>query len=596
MATGQWAVVLRHVRRLFDGGSVSGLSEGQLLERFASTRDEVAFGALLARHGPMVLGVCRGVLDDPNDVDDAFQATFLVLVKKAGALRDGDRLAQWLYGVARRVALRARSDSSRRKARERPEAEETVDHHATLDAALRELQVLIREEVDRLSNNDRMAVVLCYLEGLTHEEAADRLGWPVGTVKGRLSRARDKLKDRLTRRGVALPAVAIGPALAKGASAAVPPALIRSTTLAATQLTAGKTLTAGIVSAHALTLMEGAIGTMFATKLKIAAAVLVATCAVGVPGVLAFQGPGPLDENGKTPAQIPTPPVNLLKSSALDSAGVLPVAKAVEPATNAARDEEAHLSAEALRIWDELVAKGEASPASDRVYLWARRLVEAKAGPGTPEAERKSALQDYYGRIRNLVGVATRQAKSGTLTAVDVLDAKYHLVEAERWLRMGVVPGLSERPMIANGAVRKAYEEMLGRRLERQLAPADEPRNRAILAKLEEKLSMNFGSDTPLDVVKKYIQESTQDEAAGLPNGIPIYVDPVGLQDADKTMASTVAIRLEGIPLRTTLRLLLEQLDLTYSVKDGLLIITNEVTSFPDPAAEAKKKAPGGFR
>ncbi len=292
MATGQWTVVLRHVQRLFQGGSVSGLTEGQLLERFASTRDEMAFGALLARHGPMVLGVCRGVLDDPNDVDDAFQATFLVLVKKAGALRDADRLAQWLYGVARRVALRARSNATRRKARERPDAEETIDPHATLGAELRELQTLIREEVDRLSGNDRMAVVLCYLEGLTHEEAADRLGWPVGTVKGRLSRARGKLRTRLTRRGVALPAVAAGSTLGGGASAAIPPALIRSTTLAATQLASAKSITAGIVSAHAILLMEGVIGTMFTTKLKIAATALVATCAVAVPGAMAYQQQG----------------------------------------------------------------------------------------------------------------------------------------------------------------------------------------------------------------------------------------------------------------------------------------------------------------
>jgi hypothetical protein len=99
MATAQWATVLRHVRRLFEGGGVSALSEGQLLERFVATRDEAAFTALIARHGPMVLGVCRGLLDDPNDVEDAFQATFLILVRKAGALRDGDRLAQWLYGL-----------------------------------------------------------------------------------------------------------------------------------------------------------------------------------------------------------------------------------------------------------------------------------------------------------------------------------------------------------------------------------------------------------------------------------------------------------------------------------------------------------------
>ena len=141
-----------------------------------------------------------------------------------------------------------------------------------------------------------MAVVLCYLEGLTHEEAADRLGWPIGTVKGRLARARDKLKDRLTRRGVALPAV-IGPTDARGGDRSFSPAgLVRSTTLAAIQVASGKTLAAGIVSAQALTLMEGVIGTMFTTKLKIAAVALVAGCTIAMPGVFAIQGPG--DEQG----------------------------------------------------------------------------------------------------------------------------------------------------------------------------------------------------------------------------------------------------------------------------------------------------------
>src|SRR4051794_12021714 len=106
MASAQYGAVLRQMRRLFDGSSVAGMTEGQLLERFVGRRDEAAFEALVARHGPMVLGVCRRVLSDPNDVEDAFQATFLVLVKKAGTLRRRDLLGNWLYGVAFRVAAR----------------------------------------------------------------------------------------------------------------------------------------------------------------------------------------------------------------------------------------------------------------------------------------------------------------------------------------------------------------------------------------------------------------------------------------------------------------------------------------------------------
>ena len=113
MASGQFAGAYRQIARLFKGGSVSGLSEGQLLDRFVTERDDNAFEAIVARHGPTVLGVCRAVLNDPNDVEDAFQATFLVLVKKANALRDRDLLGNWLYGVAYRVAKRARSEASR---------------------------------------------------------------------------------------------------------------------------------------------------------------------------------------------------------------------------------------------------------------------------------------------------------------------------------------------------------------------------------------------------------------------------------------------------------------------------------------------------
>src|SRR5262249_27839110 len=161
----------------------------------------------IARHGPMVLGVCRQLLRDPNDVDDAFQATFLVLVRKAGTLRRCDLLGNWLYGVAYRVATRARVLSARRTAKA-PYGQEGVDglgaddgwRLSGQDAAAgpdREPRPWLHEEVGRLPEKYRVPVLLCYFEGLTHEEAAGRLGWPLGTVKGRLARARDLLRRRL---------------------------------------------------------------------------------------------------------------------------------------------------------------------------------------------------------------------------------------------------------------------------------------------------------------------------------------------------------------------------------------------------------------
>ena len=590
MATGQWSIVLRHVQRLFQGGSLSGLSEGQLLERFASTRDEVAFEAILARHGPMVLGVCRGVLDDAHDVDDAFQATFLILVKKAGSLRDTDLLGQWLYGVARRVALRARSDASRRKARERSEVETSVEPVATLDAELRELQVLIREEVDRLSSNDRMAVVLCYLEGLTHEEAADRLGWPVGTVKGRLSRARDKLKGRLTRRGVALPTAALASTLANGASASVPLELLRSTTLAATRLAAGKTLMAGIVSAHAITLMEGVIGTMYATKLKMGLAALVTTCAVTVPSVLAFQGQGPVDGLGKAPVPIPE------KSSGIMTKKRLPI----PPQPDTLRVQEARLATEALEKTEKALIPPFSSPLQsqsspfqmEKIPVWSRRLIEAKIGPETPEVDRKAALQAHRDRMSHLVELATELVKGegSGLTELDVMEAKFRLVEADRWLRDGRIGTLADdnRPAVGGGpgggpgggfpggggpeAGPFARRNLMTLALNQ--TPDDEKRNDAIRAKLEEKISMNFATPTPLEDVKKYIVDTSMDTTSFM-NGLPIFIDPEGLATAEVKMQSTITIQLESVPLRTTLRLILRQLGLDYRIDGGIILISD---------------------
>ena len=628
MSTGQWAVVLRHVQRLFQGGSVSGLSEGQLLDRFVTTRDELAFGAIVARHGPMVLGVCRGVLDDPHDVEDAFQATFLVLVKKAAFVRDRDLLGQWLYGVARRVSLRARSETRKRRAKERPEAE-GIEPIATLDTDLRELQFLIREEVDRLSSDDRIAVVLCYLEGLTHEEAADRLGWPVGTVKGRLSRAREKLRGRLTRRGVALPAAAIVSTLAQVAKAAVPIDLIRSTTLAATSLAAGKTLTAGIVSAHAIALMEGVIGTMFLTKLKIGATALVAVGVLAVPGVLAYQGFGPEDETRKSTAKTARPSQDLAHPEVTKGG----LANRKTPNKVATPDMpsavETVVSWKAWAYLNELIAQGKESSSSERVHLWARRLAEARSVPGISESDRMAALKGYRDRMQKTLNEAQAKDNGDDASKIDVLEKTYRLLEADRWLRDGTVGAVAERqPMgrsvgpqggfpvggggFGGGMARVGQPGGFGggggmtgvgmppfasgRILNLNKTDGDENRNDAIRAKLEEKISMNFANPTPFTDIKKYIEQATQDEAAGFPTGLPLYIDPEGLEAVSDfepkiTMASTVTMKLEGVPLRTTLRLLLRQLGLDYRVDGGVILISDIQTIVMQDLKEEKFKA-----
>lgn len=193
-------IVLSRIDRLFGEGTLTGLGDGPLLERYVTRRDGDAFAALVDIHGPMVLGLCRRMLRDPRDVEDAFQATFLVLVRKAPAIRDRTLLGNWLYGVAFRVARRTRARTLRRRDREAPAG--WVDLAAGPEPAIpSEAEPLLDQELNRLPEKYRAPLVLCYLRGRTHDQAAQELRCPVGTVRSRMARGRDLLRDRLTRRG-----------------------------------------------------------------------------------------------------------------------------------------------------------------------------------------------------------------------------------------------------------------------------------------------------------------------------------------------------------------------------------------------------------
>jgi RNA polymerase sigma factor (sigma-70 family) len=236
MAIARGAAELRHARTLLTVGAVGALSDGQLLERFLARRDEaaeLAFAVLIERHGPMVFRVCRGILRNPHDAEDAFQATFLVLLRRAASIRKRDSLGSWLHGVACRVASFTRSASARRREHEERRgmltAESLVEPEHQLDLA-----PFLHREIERLPASCRAAIVACHLEGLTHEQAAARLGWPVGTVCSRLARGRERLRLRLIQRGVAPSAALLGLAVSQGtASAAVPMSLVRATARAA---------------------------------------------------------------------------------------------------------------------------------------------------------------------------------------------------------------------------------------------------------------------------------------------------------------------------------------------------------------------------
>ena len=210
MASEQFAMLLRLLRRRAGEQVGGGLSDGELLGRFVRQRDEAAFEALFWRHGPMVLAVCRRLLP-PADAEDAFQATFLVLVRKATSIGRREAVGAWLYRVAYRVALRARA-TARPVVELPPEGPPAPPDEES--AAWRDLRPLLDEAIDSLPEKYRTPVVLCYLEGKTHQEAARALGCPKGTVAVRLKRARDRLRRRLDRRGLALPAILLGVLLA----------------------------------------------------------------------------------------------------------------------------------------------------------------------------------------------------------------------------------------------------------------------------------------------------------------------------------------------------------------------------------------------
>ncbi len=279
----------RRIEQLFTVGSVAGLSERQLVDRFVRQRDEAAFEAIVTRHGPMVLGVCRQVLNNSRDVEDAFQATFLVLVRKAGTLRDRDLLANWLYGVALRLSLRARSVAARRRSVEGAElsAEPAVESRELLCDP--ETGLILHQEVARLPEKYRRAVVLCYLEGLTNEQAASQLGWPVGTLKARLGWARERLRTRLLRRGLVLSTAALTTVLTKPGQAAVSSALVEQTVKTGLAVVSGGGIAAGLMASNVAGLTRGVLTAMFWNQVKVVGLVLGAGVLATGAGVWAVQ-------------------------------------------------------------------------------------------------------------------------------------------------------------------------------------------------------------------------------------------------------------------------------------------------------------------
>jgi RNA polymerase sigma factor (sigma-70 family) len=309
-------LAVHELQTLFEMGSLGGLSDGQLLDRFIDRREGAVFEAIVRRHGPMVWGVCRRVLRDHHDAEDALQATFLVLARKANSVMIREKLGNWLYGVAYQTATKARAMRAKRRARE-GQVSDMPEPMVVPDELRDDLAESLDRELSRLPEKYRIPIVLCDLEGISRKEAARQLGWPIGTVSSRLSRARAMLAKRVARRGVSLSVGTLAVLLAReAASASMPSQLICPTARAASLFATGGAVTAGVVSAEVFALTGEVLKVMLLSRLKVATALLLmasATVLALVP--LAAQSEAPVVRDAAMEGPIARPETDVAKPS-----------------------------------------------------------------------------------------------------------------------------------------------------------------------------------------------------------------------------------------------------------------------------------------
>jgi RNA polymerase sigma factor (sigma-70 family) len=513
-----------------------------LLARFVdSERDtgELAFAELVARHGPMVLRVCRMILRNADDAEDAFQATFMVLARQSRSIRERGSAASWLHGVARRVALSARSAAARRRAHERRAAEMTMP--SSDDAGGNDLGDVLHQEIERLPEKYRKAIVLCELEGLTEGQAAQRLEWPIGTVRTRLRRGRERLRGHLLRRGVAPTAVLLGAVgSSDAASRSVPDLLARSTIEAVVQPATTKTVPAAVSA-----LTAAVCRAMFLTKLTIP---LVALLAVGTASLMAVQTLTftraklkPIGSaTGTTSARVPAEPAVPIASS--------PPNLQVSPST-------VEILAKLQEPLDMVFPRE--TPLDDvlKYITRATKYGDRPSDPGIPIYVDPFGLQE-----------AKKSLKSTVTSNVTRVPLKVTLPR--------VLAQLGLAYLVGDGVLLISSSSRIDAEQARKVALTWDrsPRTAQALTKLDEPIAMSFPDETPLNEVLKYIKKATTTPSF---SGIPIYVDPAALQEVDRSLRSTVKIDLQGVPLRTSLRLVAEQLRLAYYVNEGNLIVSS---------------------
>jgi HlyD family secretion protein len=386
--------ILRQLRTLYNFGTIGDLTDGQLLERFATDADEVAelaLSALVERHEAMVWRVCLAIVRDEHEAEDAFQATFLVLVHKARSLWVQDSLGPWLHQVACRTAFRLRTTGIRRHKHQQRYAEKYAAR--SVEAGIPpdpELDAVVHEEVNLLPEKYRAPIVLCDLEGRTHQEAARFLGWPIGTVKSRQSQGRRRIRDRLILRGLGLAAAgAVVESLRQTAVAAIPKTVSPSTVNAAMQQSA-RLLTGLEISAHVLTLTQGVLRTMLWIKLRLLTATILAVGIISGGAsvyVLGSQEPAtkdaqPVPKDGQPAAKDTQPPVELRAQqlAARKAKAHYEIAKQTRELAQIALEEyeEVTYPRDLATVKGEIkLAESDLSRAEDRVD-WAKRMFDKR--------------------------------------------------------------------------------------------------------------------------------------------------------------------------------------------------------------------------
>ncbi len=441
--------LIRDIQVLFDLGVYGTHTDGQLLDRFVDHGDGKALGALVRRHGSMVWGVCRRILRDDHDAEDAFQATFLVLVRRAAVVVPREKVGLWLHGVARHTALKARAVKARRCGRERPmpvvPAAEGKREEPT-DERLLDLD----RELSRLPEKYRAPIVLCELEGMTHRQAAEQLCWPIGTLSARLSRGRALLSRRLSRRG---PAPSLGPLGAMFArdvtSARVPSSLLSTTIKAVTPGAASPSSAAGLISPGVAALSDKVIRSMMMTKLtSVVIPVALALCSCAVVGAVMGQtrddkGLGRAAPAGsiaqskgaagqaKAPRSIDGVVGQPSFVESYERTSVVPAAALLTARVALARkgyDTAVELLRMTQRRGNTLVLIGR----PEEVYQWSIRWLQAERDIRPKGTDRLAALEAHLKRMTEL-DKTTGQLNKDILPNLARFETEWYVLEARLW-------------------------------------------------------------------------------------------------------------------------------------------------------------------